>query len=84
MALVLKLHQVGGGVIVATPSLVPKNIDQKGRGVSGESFLGNQFLVADGALIKIKRLHHGYSFAAFPTEALIIGHCFKNASAIMR
>ena len=50
MALLLKLHQVGGGVIVATPSLVPKNIDQKGRGVSGESFLGNQFLVADGAL----------------------------------
>jgi hypothetical protein len=46
--------------------------------------LENKFLIADGALVKIKRLHHGYSFAAFPTEALIIGHCSKNASAIMR
>lgn len=84
MALLLKLHQVGGGVIVAIPSLVPKNIDQKGRSVSGDSFLGNQFLVADGAPVKIKRLDHGYSFDAFSADALIIGHFFKNASAIMR
>ena len=53
MALLLKLHQVGGGVVVAIPSLVTKNIDQKGRGISRESLLGNEFLVADGALDEI-------------------------------
>jgi hypothetical protein len=45
-------------MFVSVPSPVTKNIDQTGRGVSGESFLGNQFLIADGALVKIKRLHH--------------------------
>jgi len=71
-------------MIVSVPSPVTKNIDKKGRGVSGESFLENKFLIADGALVKIKRLHHGYSFAALSVDALTNGHCFKNASAIMR
>ena len=37
-------------MFVSVPSPVTKNIDQKGRGCPGKSLLGDEFLLADGAL----------------------------------
>ena len=36
-------------MVVAIPSLVTKNIDQKGRGGLGKGLLGDEFMVTDGA-----------------------------------
>ena len=62
MALLLKLDQMRSCMVVAAPSPVTKNIDQKGRGISRECLLGNEFLVANGALDEMP-------FSALPFSA---------------